>query len=217
MCCLCESFCANLESGNRNWGFAMQPSPKEVSVPVHAELPVPIDPMSLRRAGITGLAGAALSGCLFGLAGAITDLDGMLAIFWGGSLAVAGIGVVLYFLYMLFFAILFAATFFLVSCVVLLPGLLMLSVAGRLRPVTAAVERWLLAGTCGLCCGLGGLMAVGLWLPLETSAVLGSLLAAAGAAVMTFVKVVPRGLGASPTSTAVMSRSSGRSVWEDLE
>lgn len=195
----------------------MKPSTTEVSPPEQVELPVPIDPVILRRAGITGLTGAALSGCLFGLAGAMMDLDGMLAIFWGGSLAVAGIGLVLYFLYTLFFAILFAVTFFVVSVVFLLPGLLMLFVAGKLRPVTAVVERRLLTGTCGMCCGLGGLVAVGLWFPLETSAVLGSLLAAAGAAVLTFLKAVPRGLGVTATPAAAVSRSSGRSVWEDLE
>jgi hypothetical protein len=181
------------------------------------DLPLPIHPAELRRTLLVASIASALAGGVFGIAGAIFDLNGMLGIVWGWSLAITAVGVLLYLLFLLFFSALFAATFFIVSLVLLLPGLLMLQVASRLRPVTAVAERWLLILSATFCCGAAGVVAAGLWLPLKPEFLLGGVLSAAATAVMVFRKVVPRGHSTSVKPAAATPQTYGRSVWEDLE
>ncbi|MFM7055281.1 MAG: hypothetical protein ACKO2P_00015 [Planctomycetota bacterium] len=188
-----------------------------VPVPAQQELRLPIHPAELRRTILVASVAAALAGGVFGIAGAFFDLNGMLGILWGWSLAATAIGAVVYFFIVLFFATLFACTFLIVSLVLLLPGLLLLFGLTHLRPVTTVTERWLLILTASVCCGLAGVAAAGLWLPLKPEFLLGGLLAAVSAALMVFRKVVPRGSGqpAKPVPAALLTH--GRTVWEDLE
>ncbi|MFM8477061.1 MAG: hypothetical protein ACKOEO_14880 [Planctomycetaceae bacterium] len=181
------------------------------------ELLLPIHFAELRRTWLVASIASAFAGGVFGLAGAIFDLNGVFGALWGWSLAITAVGVLLYLLFLLFFSTLFAATFFIVSLVLLLPGLLMLQGISRLRPVTAVAERWLLILSATLCCGAAGVVAVGLWLPLKPEFLFGGVLSAAAAAVMVFRKVVPRGLSTAVKPAAVTPQTYGRSVWEDLE
>lgn len=178
---------------------------------------LPIHPAELRQTGLWASLASALAGGVFGIGGAIFDLNGMLGILWGWSLAVTAAGVLLYLLFLLIFAVLFAATFFSVSLVLLLPGLLMLHGVSRLRPVTAVAERWLLIVTAASCCGVAGVVAAGLWLPLKPEFLVGGVLSAAATAVMVFCKVQPRGQSPSVKPAAATPLTYGRSVWEDLE
>jgi hypothetical protein len=185
--------------------------------PDQTELPLPIHPRELRRTAVVSSIAAALAGGFFGLVGAIVDRNGMLGIFGGGSFAAMAVGVVFSVMYALVFTVLFAVTYFMVSLAVLLPSLLMLSGASRLRPVVASEERWLLVLTAAVCCGVAGVIGVGLWLPLEPEYLLGGVVAAVLGAVLVHFKAVPRDRGAVETSVTAAPLSHGRSVWEDLD
>jgi hypothetical protein len=93
----------------------------------------------------------------------------------------------------------------------------MLSGVSRLRPVTAAAERWLLVVTAAFCCGLSGILAAGLWLPPEPVYLWGGALATAVGAVLVYYKAIPGHRGAIEPSMTAASLSHGRSVWEDLD
>lgn len=182
-----------------------------------SDLPLPIHPAELRRTWFVASIASALAGGVFGFAGAIFDLNGMFGALWGWSLAITAVGVLLYLLFLLVFSALFAATFFIVSGVLLLPGLLMLQGISRLRPVTAVAERWLLILSATFCCGAAGVVAVGLWLPLKPEFLFGGVLSAAATAVMVYRKVAPRGVSTSVKAAAATPQTYGRSVWEDLD
>jgi hypothetical protein len=185
--------------------------------PDQTELLLPIHSRELRRTMVVGSIAAALAGACFGLVGVIVDQKGMLGILGVGSITAMAAGVMMTVMYSLVFLVLFAATFFMVSLAVLLPILLMLSGVSRLRPVTAAAERWLLVVTAAVCCGLSGILAAGLWLPPEPVYLWGGALATALGAVLVYYKAVPGHRGAVEPSMTAASLSHGRSVWEDLD
>ncbi|MFM7040146.1 MAG: hypothetical protein ACKO2L_20770 [Planctomycetaceae bacterium] len=185
--------------------------------PDQKELPLPIHSRELRRTALVSSTAAAFSGGSFGLIGAFVDLSGLLGIPWVGSLAGMATGVMISVMYTLVFAVLFAATYFMVSLVVLLPSLLMLSAISRLRPVMALEERWLLVLTAAVCCGVSGVIGVGLWLPLEPVYFWGGFFAAVPGGVLVYYKAVPRNRGTVEASVTTSPLSHGRSVWEDLD
>jgi hypothetical protein len=188
-----------------------------VSLPdqTHQRLPIHFD--ELRRTWFWASVAAGLAGGVFGVAGAFFDLNVMLGILGGWSLAVTASGMVLYLCLAIFFATLFAGSFFVVSLVLLLPGLLLLSGFSRLRPVTAVAERWLLILTAAFCSGMAGIAAAGLWLPLKPEFLLGGVPAAAGAGLMVFRKVGPRSLRTAAKPVPARMQTHGHSVWEDLD